>query len=146
MAYQPISIPCSSFPMMDLYHTWSCKKSIAHRLGVQIVLAHNPGTYNGHHKPLALINIKLRNRKPQVKFQTKGEMSWSWWPMTMLVILSRKTMTIEIGITGNHELSFDPSLRGLEHELSATMGRCGHTGNCDCLGPIPKYTIHFQKN
>ena len=42
---------------------------------------------------------------------------------------------LEIGITGNHELSFDPSLRGLEHELSATMGRCGHTGNCDCLGP-----------
>ena len=55
--------------------------------------------------------------------------------VTMLVILSRKTMTIEIGITGNHELSFDPSLRGLENELSATMGRCGHTGNCDCLGP-----------
>ena len=55
--------------------------------------------------------------------------------VTMVVILSRKTMTIEIGITGNHELSFDPSLRGLENELSATMGRCGHTGNCDCLGP-----------
>ena len=44
-------------------------------------------------------------------------------------------MTIDIDITGNHELSFDPSLRGLENELSATMGRCGHTGNRDCLGP-----------
>ena len=54
--------------------------------------------------------------------------------VTLLVILSRKTMTIEIGITGNHELSFDPSLRGLENELSATMGRCGHTGNFDYLG------------
>ena len=55
--------------------------------------------------------------------------------VTMLVILSGKTTTTEIDITGNHELSFDPSLRGLENELSATMGRCGHTGNCDCLGP-----------
>ena len=65
--------------------------------------------------------------KPQIKFQTKLEMIM----VTMLVILSRKTMTIEIDITGNHELSFDPSLRGLENELSATMGRCGHTGSCN---------------
>ena len=31
-------------------------------------------------------------------------------------------------MTGNHELSFDPALRGLEQELSLSMGRCGHTG------------------
>ena len=31
-------------------------------------------------------------------------------------------------MTGNHELSFDPTLRGLEQELSLSMGRCGHTG------------------
>merc|ERR1719367_338238 len=34
----------------------------------------------------------------------------------------------KIVIAGNHELSFDPALRGLEQELSLSMGRCGHTG------------------
>ena len=41
-------------------------------------------------------------------------------------------MSSYISSVGNHELSFDPALRGLEQELSLSMGRCGHTGFCIC--------------
>jgi len=46
----------------------------------------------------------------------------------------------KIVIAGNHELSFDPALRGLEQELSLSMGRCGHTGGA-ASGASPMHTV-----
>ena len=47
----------------------------------------------------------------------------------MITIAIKIIINIVIKLmTGNHELSFDPALRGLEQELSLSMGRCGHTG------------------
>ena len=57
-------------PYMKLQETYCTAVACADSL------AHNPGTHNGHHKPWALMNVKLRIfSKPQVKFQTKREMS-----------------------------------------------------------------------
>jgi len=49
--------------------------------------------------------------------------------------LSKLPHKHKVVIAGNHELTFDPALRGLEQELGAAMvgGRCGHIGGASPL-------------